>query len=95
MGEIRVVIPKTNPILAILEPTTLFIAMAGEPESAAFKLTKSSGADVAKETTVKPITNLEISSFTDNPTDALTKYSPPITRAINPKITQTILINFF
>ena len=92
MGEIKAVIPNTNPILAMLDPTTLFIAMAGEPESAAFKLTKSSGADVAKDTTVNPITNLEISSFMDNPTEALTKYSPPITRAINPKTTQTILI---
>lgn len=89
------VIPRTKPIFAILEPTTLLIAIAGEPESAALRLTNNSGTDVAKETTVIPITNFEILSLKESATDDLTKNSPPITRRIKPKITKTKLINCF
>ena len=85
-------IPKTRPILAILEPTTLLIAIAGALFKAACKLTKSSGADVAKETTVMPITILEIFNLNDNAMDALTRKSPPTTKSIRPKITQSMLM---
>ena len=85
-------IPRTNQILAILEPTTLLIAIAGEPESAAFRLTNNSGTDVAKDTTVIPITNFEILNLKESATDDLTKNSPPMTRRINPRITNTKLI---
>ena len=89
------VIPKTKPMFAIFEPTTLFMAIAGEPDNAACKLTNSSGAEVANETTVIPITILEILNLKDNATDDLTKNSPPITNKIKPKATQTILIKYF
>ena len=70
------VIPKTNPILAILDPTTLLIAIAGDPESAAFRLTNSSGADVANDTTVIPITNFEILSLKERATEDLERKAP-------------------
>ena len=81
-------------ILAIFDPTTLLIAIAGEPLKAACRLTNNSGADVAKETTVIPITIFEILSLKDNATEDLTKYSPPTTKSTNPKIKKTILINY-
>lgn len=92
MDPIIAVIPKTKPILAIFEPTTLLIAIAGEPLNAAFKLTNNSGADVAKDTTVMPITSLEILNLKDNATEERTKNSPPITNKTNPKTTQITLI---
>ena len=95
MVPIKAVIPNTKPILAILEPTTLLMAIAGEPDKAAFKLTRSSGAEVAKETTVIPMTILEIFSLNDRATEDLTKNSPPTTNKIKPRITQTRPINNF
>ena len=91
-GEMRAVIPKTKPILAILEPITLPNEMSENPSRAACRLTNNSGADVAKDTTVIPMTNLEILNLNDNATDDLTKNSPPTTNKTNPKSTQTILI---
>ena len=88
----KAVIPRTRPILAIFDPMTLLIAIEGEPWKAAFKLTKSSGREVAKETTVSPITILERLSLKESPTEARTKYSPPITRSANPKNISTISI---
>ena len=69
---------KTSPILAMFEPTTLFMAIDGELFKAALILTISSGKEVAKETTVIPITNFEILNLRDRATDALTINSPPI-----------------
>ena len=80
------VTPSTQRRLKILDPTTLLIAMAGEPDSAACKLTNNSGAEVAKETTVIPITILESFNLKDRPTEDLTRNSPPITNNINPAI---------
>ena len=82
-------------MLAILDPTTLFIAISGEPDNAACKLTKSSGAEVAKETTVIPITIFEILNLKDSATDERTKNSPPITNKTKPRITQSKLIKTF
>ena len=79
------VMPKTSPILAIFEPMTLLIAIAGELLKAAFILTINSGSEVAKATTVIPITSLEILNFRDKATDDLTINSPPITNNKNPK----------
>ena len=76
---------KTSPILAMFEPTTLFMAIDGELFKAALILTISSGKEVAKETTVIPITNFEILNLRDMATDALTMNSPPITSKKNPK----------
>ena len=69
----------------MFEPTTLFIAIDGELFKAALILTISSGKEVAKETTVIPITNFEILNLRDRATDALTMNSPPITSKKNPK----------
>ena len=77
--------PKTSPIFAIFEPTTLLTAMDGEPLIAALMLTINSGNEVAKETTVIPITNFEILNLNDNATDDLTINSPPTTSKKNPK----------
>ena len=84
--------PKTSPIFAIFEPTTLLIAMDGEPLIAALMLTINSGNEVAKETTVIPITNFEILNLRDRATDALTMNSPPITSKKNPKKIKTKFI---
>ncbi|GAA4818213.1 hypothetical protein GCM10023330_28840 [Litoribaculum gwangyangense] len=82
-------------MFAILEPTTLLIAIAGEPVRAACKLTNNSGAEVAKETTVIPITILEMLNLNDKATDERTKNSPPTTNNIKPRITHSKLINYF
>ena len=92
MVPTKAVKPNTKPILAMLDPTTLFIAIAGEPVKAACKLTSNSGTDVAKDTTVIPMTILEILNLKEIATEDLTKNSPPTTNRINPKITKTILI---
>ena len=86
------VIPKTNPILAILDPITLPRAISVTPSKAACKLTNNSGADVANDTTVIPMTNFEILSLNESPTDALTKKSPPTTSAAKPTRTRNTLI---
>ncbi len=78
------VMPKINPILAMLDPITLFTAMAEAPCRAAFKLTRSSGTEVANETTVNPITILGRFNLKERPTDARTIYSPPITKRAKP-----------
>src|SRR5690554_1806280 len=94
-GEIIAVIPNTKPILAILEPITFPSAISGEPSKAACKLTKSSGAEVAKDTTVIPITSLEILNLRDKETEDRTKNSPPTTNKTKPKTIQSKLIVFF
>lgn len=79
-------------MLAMLDPTTFPNAKSGEPSRAAFKLTNNSGADVANETTVIPITNLERFNLNDKATEDRTKNSPPITNNIKPTIINAILI---
>ena len=59
--------------------------MAGESFKAALTLTINSGNDVAKETTVIPITNFEILNFKDKAIDDLTINSPPMTSKKKPK----------
>ena len=80
------VIPNTKAIFAILEPITLPKAKSGEPFKAACKLTKSSGAEVANDTTVIPMINFDRFSLKDKPTADRTKNSPPITSSIKPTI---------
>lgn len=91
-GKIKAVTPKTSPMLAILEPITFPKEISEEPSKAACKLTNSSGADVANDTTVIPITILEILNLKDIATEALTKNSPPTTKRSKPNMTQTKLI---
>ena len=83
--------PNTKPILAMLEPITFPKAISGDPSRAACKLTSNSGAEVAKETTVIPITSFDSLNLNDNATEDRTKNSPPITSKSKPKTTQTIL----
>ena len=84
MGYIIVIIPSTNPILAIFDPITLPIAKFEKPFRVAFKLTISSGADVANETTVIPIIIFGIENFNDKSTEDFVSISPPCDRRIIP-----------
>ena len=79
-----VIIPRTNPMLAIFDPITLPIAKLEKPFRVAFKLTISSGADVANETTVIPIIILGIENLYDKSTEDLVSKSPPWERSITP-----------
>jgi hypothetical protein len=92
MLPIMAVRPKTIPILAIFDPITLLIAIEEEPFTAALRLTKSSGREVANATTVIPITTLEILNFKEMAIDALTINSPPSTNKRNPKNIQNKVI---
>ena len=92
MFPIIAVKPRTRPIFAIFEPITLLIAIDEEPFTAAFRLTKSSGSEVAKATTVIPITTLEILNFKEMAIDALTINSPPSTSNKNPENIQNKVI---
>ncbi len=71
------VIPKTRVILAILDPITFPKVISSKDCKVDCILINNSGAEVAKETTVKPITNSEILNLNDNPTELLTSNSPP------------------
>ena len=84
MGYIIVIIPRTSPILAIFEPITLPKAKFENPFRVAFKLTISSGADVANETTVIPIIILETENFNDKSTEDFVSTSPPCDRRTIP-----------
>ena len=92
-GVITAVKPNTRPILAMFEPIILPKAISGDPFRAACKLTSNSGAEVANETTVIPITSLDNLNLNDKATEDRTKNSPPITSSNNPKTTQIILPN--
>ena len=61
--KISAVTPRTKVILAILELIIFPKAMSFLPSKTAYKLTNSSGAEVAKETTVIPITNSRNTHF--------------------------------
>ena len=69
---------NTNPRFAILDPTTLPMARSGWPVNADFTLTINSGAEVARETTVIPITILGIEKFSESATEAFINQSPPL-----------------
>ena len=77
MGYIIVIIPRTSPILAIFDPITLPTAKFENPFRVAFKLTISSGADVANETTVIPIIIFGMDNFREISTDDFVNKSPP------------------
>ena len=91
-GVIIAVTPNTKPRLAILDPITFPKEMSLKPSMAAWTLTSNSGAEVAKETTVRPMIILESFNFKDNPTAALTKKSPPITNNPRPRKINKMLI---
>lgn len=95
MADMIVVNPKTNAIFAIFDPITLDKAISVDPSKAALKLTINSGAEVANDTTVIPIINLDKLNLNDKPTDAFTKKSPPNTNKAKPINMYTTLIIFF
>ena len=68
---------STNPRFAMLDPTTLPSARSGKPSKAALTLTMSSGAEVAKETTVIPIIILDMFNLRDKATADFRSQLPP------------------
>ena len=76
----------------MLEPITLPKEISETPSKAACKLTNSSGADVANDTTDIPMTTFEIFNLNDKATEARTKNSPPITKRAKPTKTKITLI---
>ena len=76
--------PNTNPKLAILEPTTLPNAKSGKPSKAALILTISSGAEVANDTMVIPITILGIYNRKDNATADFKSQFPQLSKGLGP-----------
>ena len=76
-GHIIAVTARTKAILAILDPIILPYIIFVFPDIAAFKLTNNSGADVAKDKTVKPITKVEIPILNANDVAPFTRSSPP------------------
>ena len=77
-------------MFAILEPITFPKEISLAFSKAACILTKSSGAEVAKETTVNPITIFDNRNLNDKATEERTKNSPPITNNNKPRKTKSI-----
>ena len=65
--------PRTRPKFAIFEPITLEMAISLEFFKTELMLIKSSGAEVAIETTVRPITTFDILNFNDKSTEDFNK----------------------
>jgi hypothetical protein len=65
--------PRTSPKFAIFEPITLDMAISLEFFKTELMLIKSSGAEVAIETTVRPITTFYILYFIDRSTEDFNK----------------------
>ena len=61
-------VPRTNPRFAILDPMTFDIAISAESFNAELRLINNSGADVAKDTTVRPITTFDKFNLIDKST---------------------------
>ena len=59
IGFIMAVNAKTRAMFEMLEPTTLPMAISGWFFNAAWRLTINSGAEVANDTTVTPITSVD------------------------------------
>ena len=76
--EINDIIPRTNPILDILEPIIFPNANSSNPNDTDFKETNNSGREVANDTIKVPTTTLGILSLLDNATELLTKISVPM-----------------
>ncbi|GGF74716.1 hypothetical protein GCM10011397_17040 [Wenyingzhuangia marina] len=68
----------------MLDPITFPSAKSGNPSKADLILTISSGAEVANETTVIPITILEIFNFKEMFTEAFKSQSPPKINSTKP-----------
>jgi len=77
-------IASTKPKLAIFDPITLPNAKSACPLIADFKLTINSGIEVAKETTVIPMTIFGIFNLRDKDTADLRSQLPPKINMVNP-----------
>jgi len=86
IGVIITVIASTKERLAMLEPTTFPRAISEYPAIADWMLTINSGAEVAKETTVIPITAFGIDKFKERETEDFNNQSPPFIKSTNPTI---------
>jgi hypothetical protein len=84
IGHTRAVTPTINKTLAMFDPTMLPIAISGTPFNAACTDTKSSGVNVPKPTTVKPMMNGEIDILCAMLTLPRTRASPPRNRPTKP-----------
>jgi hypothetical protein len=71
-------------MFAMFEPTMLPIAMPGEPASEACTLVTSSGVEVPKPTSVRPISSGETPSRSAACTAPRTSSSPPTTSTTRP-----------
>ena len=81
----RVVMPNTRPKFAIFDPTTLPNARSGKPSKADFMLTISSGAEVARETTVIPITIFGMFNRKESATADFNSQLPPAIKSSKAK----------
>ncbi len=87
MGQISETLPTTNKILKILLPTILPIAISALSFLAATTDVTSSGSEVPKATTVKPINRLDKPIIVDKFVALLTtRWLPIITKKIPNKI---------
>ena len=82
----RAEIPRINRMLTILLPKIFPIAISVLPFADAKILTMNSGADVPKETMVKPITIGEIFRFFAIEEAPSTRRLAPFIRSTNPRI---------
>ena len=89
-GAINAVMPSTKPILAMLDPTALPTAKPPDPLMDAMNDTNISGADVPKETTVRPINIGDIPEFLAVAAAPITKRSALQTRMTSPAMIDKI-----
>jgi hypothetical protein len=92
IGEIIAVIPRMRRIFAILLPIIFPRTKSALPLKAALILIASSGAPVAKATTVKPIISGDTPHFSPNRSTAFKKSSAPAMSPTRPKINCIIII---
>ena len=85
IGATSAAAPSINRLLAILEPTMLPQAIAGDPMRAASILVTSSGMDVPRPTITTPMTSALTPAFSASATAPRTSNSPPKTSATRPK----------
>ncbi len=83
-GVITAEIPRIRSVLVIFEPIILPSAMPELPRRPAMVLITSSGMEVPKATTVKPITKEEMPNFLATEDDPSTSISAPLSKKINP-----------
>ena len=84
MGRRIALMASTRAMLAKFDPTTLPMAIPGDPTRAASMLTASSGALVPRATMVRPVTREDSPARRPSVTAARTRSSPPPARAPSP-----------